>query len=94
MSDIIRGNRYVNLITLVQLKLAARRYKDFGDVVELIRTHNLDETFAEKLAPSVRGDYLECLEEKRREDEYETRQDERFERKIREAGPPPQRGTS
>ena len=91
----IRGNRYVNLLTLVQLKLAARRYKDFGDVVDLIRTHALDEAFAEKLAPSVRADYIECLEEKRREDEYETRQDEQFEQKIREAAdkPPTESGT-
>jgi hypothetical protein len=86
--DVIRGNRYVNLVTLVQLKLAARRYKDFGDVVDLIRTNDLDEIFAEKLAPSIRGDYIECLEEKRREDEYETRQDEQFEQKAREARSP------
>jgi hypothetical protein len=58
---------------LVQLKLAARRYSDFGDVVFLIRVHNLDESFAEQLHPSVRRDYIECLEEKRREDEYEAR---------------------
>jgi hypothetical protein len=66
---------YVNLVTLIQLKLAARRHKDFGDVVELIRAHGLDEAFADKLHPSVRGDYIECLEEKRREDEYEARED-------------------
>jgi hypothetical protein len=95
VSEVIRGNRYITFLTLVQLKLAAKRYKDFGDVVDLIRTHNLDEAFAEKLAPSVRGDYVECLEEKRREDEYETRQDDQFEQKIREAakGPPPASGT-
>jgi hypothetical protein len=66
---------YVNLTTLVQLKLAARRHKDFGDVVELIRAHGLDEAFADKLHPSVRSDYIECLDEKRREDEYEARED-------------------
>ena len=64
----------VNLQTLVELKLAARRYKDFGDVVELIRFNDLDESFAERLHPSVRGDYTECLEEKRREDDYEARE--------------------
>jgi hypothetical protein len=74
---------------LVQLKLADRRYKDFGDVVDLIRTHRLDESFAENLAPSVRGDYIECLEEQRREDVYEARQDEQFEQKTREAAAPP-----
>lgn len=66
--------RVVNLVTLIQFKLAARRYRDFGDVVELIRFNNLDESFAEHLHPSVRQDYIECLEEKRREDGYESRQ--------------------
>jgi hypothetical protein len=66
--------RIVDLVTLVQLKLAARRYQDFADVVNLIRLNELDESFAEKLHPSVRGDYIECLEEKHREDEYEERE--------------------
>jgi hypothetical protein len=43
-------------------------------VVALIRVHELDEAFAERLDPTVRGDYVECLEEKRREDEYEAQQ--------------------
>jgi hypothetical protein len=64
---------YVDLVTLVQLKLAARRWRDFADVVELIRHNDLGESFQEKLHPSARGDYVECLEEKRREDEYEAR---------------------
>ena len=41
--------------------------------MELIRANNLDESFAECLHASVRGDYFECLEEKRREDLYEAR---------------------
>ena len=65
----------VDLPTLVQLKLAARRYQDFADVVSLIRANGLDKSFQQKLHPSVRADYIECLEEKRREDEYEARQD-------------------
>lgn len=64
---------FIDLATLIELKLAARRHRDFGDVVELIRYNDLDESFAEKLHASLRGDYLECLEEKRREDEYEAR---------------------
>ena len=67
--------RVVDLPNLVQLKLAARRYQDFADVVNLIRVNNLDESFREKLHLSIQGDYIECLEEKRREDEYEARQD-------------------
>jgi hypothetical protein len=71
----IDGIRVVDLATLVGLKLAARRHKDFGDVVDLIRIHDLDESFADKVHPTLRGDYVECLEEKRREDEYEARED-------------------
>jgi hypothetical protein len=77
---------YVDLTTLIQLKLAARRYQDFGDVVSLIAAHNLDESFGGKLHPSLRADYIECLEEKRREDEYEAREDEAVEKKRPDAG--------
>jgi hypothetical protein len=64
------GIRFVDLITLIQLKLAARRHQDFADVVNLINAHNLDDSFVENLHTSLRSDYIECLEEKRREDEY------------------------
>ncbi len=74
VSQTIDNIRVVNLVMLVQLKLAARRYQDFADVVNLIRMHDLDESFAEQLHPSVRGDFIECLEEKRREEEYEARE--------------------
>jgi hypothetical protein len=66
--------RVVNLPQLIQLKLAARRYYDFGDVVLLIRTHDLDESFLKNLHPSVHQDFIECLEEKRRDDEYEAQE--------------------
>jgi len=65
--------QFVNLAELIQLKLAARRHYDFGDVGFLIRVHNLDEAFANQLHPSLRQDYIECLEEKRRDDEYQSR---------------------
>jgi len=66
--------RVLTLPQLIQLKLAARRYYDFGDVVFLIRTHNLDESFLQQLHPSVQKDFIECLEEKRREDDYLARE--------------------
>ncbi len=69
----IKSIHYVDLATLIQLKLAARRHKDFGDVVDLIRANKLDESFGERLHQTVRRDFIECLEEKRREDEYEAR---------------------
>ena len=74
VSQVINDIHFIDLRSLVQLKLAARRYRDFGDVVELIRFNDLDESFAKRLHVSVRKDYIECLEEKRREDEYEARQ--------------------
>ncbi len=88
---IIQERKVLNLRTLIELKLAAGRHKDFGDVVELIRLNNLDESFTNGLSPSVREDYIECLEEMRREQEYEARQDQAFEEKARETGgsPPP-----
>jgi hypothetical protein len=73
VSVTIDSARVVTLATLIELKLAARRHKDFGDVVEMIRTHNLDESFQARLHPSLHRDFIECLEEKRREDEYEER---------------------
>lgn len=74
VSETIDERRVINLPTLIQLKLAARRHQDFADVVSLIRVHNLDETYQEKLHPAVHRDYIECLDEKRREDEYEARE--------------------
>jgi hypothetical protein len=71
VAEVIEEYAFVNLPTLVQLKLAARRWRDFADVVELIRHNNLDERFRGQLHPSVHQDFIECLEEKRREDEYE-----------------------
>jgi hypothetical protein len=73
-SEVIEKVRVVTLVQLIQLKLAARRHYDFGDVCALIRVHNLDESFADRLHPGVRQDYIECLEEKRREDDYEARE--------------------
>jgi hypothetical protein len=64
----------LKLAQLIQLKLAAGRYYDFGDVVFLIRTKNLDETYLGQLHASVHNNYIECLEEKRREDEYLSRE--------------------
>jgi hypothetical protein len=74
VGETIDNIRVVNLETLITLKLAARRHKDLADVVDLIRYNNLDESFLDKLPPSVRSDFTECLEEKRREDDYIARE--------------------
>jgi hypothetical protein len=61
----IDGVRYLGLPTLVELKLASgitggvSRLKDLSDVVELIRTLNLPEEFADNLNPYVRDKFLE-----------------------------------
>jgi hypothetical protein len=66
---------YLDLATLIQLKLAARRHQDFGDVVNLISANNLDESFIRHLHRAVRRDYGECLDEKRRQDEYDAKEE-------------------
>ena len=85
VSEVIQDARVVDLPTLIQLKLAARRHYDFGDVAHLIAVHDFDESFLAKLHPSVHGDFIECLEEKRREDEYEKTQDRAVEEMMRDS---------
>src|SRR5208283_5324860 len=75
-SEEIKQVRVLTLPQLIQFKLLAQRYYDFGDVVFLIRVHNLDESYLEKLHPTVHQDFIECLEEKRREDEYQAREEQ------------------
>lgn len=61
----IDGVRYLNLPTLVALKLASgltggvTRLKDFADVVELIRLLPLPAGFADQLPPYVRDKFAE-----------------------------------
>jgi hypothetical protein len=88
VSETIDNLQVIDLPTLIQLKLAARQHQDLADVVNLIRAHNLDESFQTKLHPSVHKDFIECLEEKRREDEYEDQQDQQLREMLREEGYP------
>jgi len=74
VAEPVRNVQIVDLPTLIQLKLAARRHQDFADVVNLIKHNELDESFQDKLHKSLHRDFIECLEEKRREDEYEARE--------------------
>lgn len=60
----IGGIKYVNLPTLIEMKLASgmtntERIKDLGDVQEIIKTLTLPAEFAEKLNRYVREKYLE-----------------------------------
>jgi hypothetical protein len=94
VSVTISGLSVVDLPTLVALKLAARRYQDFADVVNLIRANQLEESFSDRLPQSVRGDFVECLEEMRREDEYEARLDQAVQEGIPPAESPGNEGDS
>jgi hypothetical protein len=53
VAEVVRGIRYVNLLWLVQLKLATRRYRDLGDVAALIRVRDLDASYIAKLHQSL-----------------------------------------
>jgi len=64
--------RTVSLARLIELKLVTWRYKDWGDVVELIRRNNLPVTFGEQLDPLVRPAYGECFDQAT-DEEYEGR---------------------
>lgn len=53
----------VSLARLIELKLVTWRYKDWGDVVELIRHNQLTESFSEQLDPVVRSAYQQCYDQ-------------------------------
>ena len=60
----INGVRYVNLTTLIELKLASGmtnpgRLRDLADVQELIRVLKMPAEFAEKLSPFVQPRFAE-----------------------------------
>lgn len=65
------GIRYLNLETLIELKLASGmtnpgRIKDLGDVIELIKILNLPRDFAKKLNPYVEEKFDELWSSARR----------------------------
>ncbi|MBI4579767.1 MAG: hypothetical protein HY718_08700 [Planctomycetes bacterium] len=55
--------RTVSLPRLIELKLVTWRYKDWGDVVELIRRNQLPESVADQMDASVRSAYLQCYDQ-------------------------------
>jgi hypothetical protein len=61
----------VTLERLIALRLVTWRYKDFADVIALIRANQLDDAFAERLPPEVRTAYRECWDAKNEEDRYD-----------------------
>lgn len=67
---IINDTPCVSLERLVELKLVTWRYQDWADVVNLIRTLDLDEAFAQKLNPVARPFYVQCYDQMVEEDHY------------------------
>ena len=68
---VIDGVPYLSLLWLVQVKLARRCFYDLADVVSLIRSNRLDETYLSRLDSSARNDFANCFEEIRRDDEFD-----------------------
>lgn len=69
-AELINGLPFVSLVRLVELKLVTWRFQDWADVVHLIRTHDLDESFAKKFHVVARPFYLQCYDQKIEEDRY------------------------
>jgi hypothetical protein len=67
----IDGLPVVSLSRLVEMKLVTWRFKDWADVVELIRVHNLSEDFGDQFNPLVRTAYLQCFDQRIEEDRYQ-----------------------
>jgi hypothetical protein len=72
--EVIGPIRVLTLPHLIQLKLAASRFRDLAAVEALARVHRLDESFLNRLHPVVHGGFRRCLEEIRRQEEFETQE--------------------
>ena len=60
-----------SLARLVELKLALWRFKDWADVIELIRELELPRDFGLRLNPAVQPLFADCYERKVEEDRYD-----------------------
>jgi hypothetical protein len=69
-AEIIDGVPLVSLARLIELTLVTWRFQDWADVVNLIRVHNLDESYGDQFNPLVRQAYLRCYYQKLEEDRY------------------------
>ncbi|MFO0837101.1 MAG: hypothetical protein U1D55_01135 [Phycisphaerae bacterium] len=68
--QLVEGILVPPLNRMIELKLATWRYKDWADVIELIRLHDLREAFADQIHPVLRTAYLQCYDQKLEEDRY------------------------
>jgi hypothetical protein len=56
------GIQFITLPGLISLKLSAGRYKDLGDVVELIKVNNLSRSFSAEVDPSMSAKFIKMWE--------------------------------
>ncbi len=78
VTEKIGGAKFVNLPTLINLKLASgmtqpSRRRDLADIQDLIRALALDERYAEDLDPYVRPTFRQLVEELRSPDPHSER---------------------
>jgi hypothetical protein len=71
VSESIGGIHVPRLPELIALKLAAQTYYDSAEVVSLIRVQHLEKSFRAKIHSAVRKQFLECLQEIWRDEEWE-----------------------
>jgi hypothetical protein len=52
-----------DIVEIIEAKLATGRFKDWGEIVDLIRRIHLSEDFALQLDPSLRSAYKQCFDQ-------------------------------
>jgi hypothetical protein len=65
---------HASLVAKIEQKISRRRHQDLADVVDLIRAHRLDRAFLKRLRPCYRRQFTSCLDEIKRDEEWERRQ--------------------
>lgn len=63
MSQTPESRPTAELAEIVEAKLATGRFKDWGEIVDLIRRIHLSEDLALQLDPAVRSAYKQCYDQ-------------------------------
>jgi hypothetical protein len=74
-SEVREEIRVMTLPWLIQVKLTANTYAELADVLSLIEVLGLDEAMVETLHSSVHGRFRQSLDERSRQEMWETRND-------------------
>lgn len=59
-----------SIARMIELKLVTWRFKDWADVVEVIRMNKLNDSFGDQFNPLVRSAYIQCYDQMIEEDRY------------------------